>query len=101
MFGFNDFDQLGQERVFTERDYWLPLALLHCFANGFDHAINIAVSGDKELALLLRCDVSHVTRCWTNVECWRTDRHDVVDLARVNDPDKLVAHHDYMQIRRR
>lgn len=100
MFGFNYVDQLGQERVFTERDDWLSLALLHCFANSFDNAINIAVSSDEEPALLLRCDVGYVARCWTNVKCWRTDRHDVVDLARVNDPDKLVAHHDRMQIRR-
>ena len=98
MFGFNDVDQLRQERVFTERDYWLPLALLHCFANCFDHAINVTVGSDEESAMLLRRDVGYVARCWANVKRWCTDRHDVVDLARVNDPDKLVAHHDHMQI---
>jgi hypothetical protein len=44
-------------------------------------------------------EVSDVTGLWSNVERGRAHGHDVVDLARVNDADKFVAHYNDVEIR--
>src|SRR5689334_236794 len=42
-----------------------------------------------------------MTRLWSDVERGGADRDDVVDLARMNDANERIAHHDDVQIRRR
>src|SRR5258705_1131068 len=46
-------------------------------------------------------DVTHVACLRTDVQNWRANRHDVVDLARMHDAGKLFTHHNRVQVRGR
>ena len=65
--------------------------------DALNHSANIAVPFMFDLC----AEIGDMTWLWSNVKRGRADRHDVVDLARMNDADKLVAHHDDVQVRRR
>src|ERR1041385_9579671 len=52
---------------------------------------------EKKRALPRR-DIGDMTRLWSDVKNRRAHRHDVVNLARVNDPDELFSHHHYVQV---
>ena len=71
--------------------------MLRCALNGFQHRINITMTNEKELALLRR-NIGDVTRLWSDVKNGRTNRENVVDLARVNNTDELFTHHYNMKI---
>ena len=75
----------------------MALTTLRGFKNGGDDTFRIAVMAKRELAVL-RGDVGHVTRLGTNVQNRRAHRQNVVDLARVNNTDKLFPHDDDVQI---
>ena len=99
MSGFYDLDQLRQQGLFCEWRYWLAFTALRCFEDCCDDSFRIAMTREKELALL-RSDVCDVTRLGTDVKNRRANGQNVVDLARVNNADKFVSHDDYVQIRR-
>jgi hypothetical protein len=64
---------------------------------GLNHAVNITVP----IVFNLKVEIGYMAGLWSNVERGRADRHDVVNLAGMNNADELVAHHDNVQIRRR
>ena len=65
-----------------------------CLQDALSHPVNIT--------MLFMCDlygeISDVTGVWSNVERGRGDGQDVVDLAGMNNTDKLVAHHNDVEI---
>ena len=75
----------------------MALTALCRFKNCCDDIFRIAMTREKELALL-RGDVSDVTRFRPDVKNGRADRQNVVDLARVNNANKLVTHNNNMKI---
>ena len=77
------------------------LVELRRFENCCCHTCDIAMMLEEELwPAKLRRDISDMTRRWSDVQRGRADRHDVVDLARMDDADKLIAHDHDVKISR-
>ena len=70
--------------------------------NLLDHRVNLAMS-HRSARIFLADRIQqfrHMTRSWPDIQDWRCDAKNIVNLTRMHQAHEGIAHHHHMEVRR-